>query len=112
MRICCKNWLDPQLKELQPRIIVTLGRVALQYFFPRAAMTKSKGSLLILDSGIPVFPIFHPAYILRNGNKMDNEYKSDFTKIMSVLTKMNKLKEQQSKFKIKDKDQSDLKDFF
>lgn len=91
MTICGNLWLDTQLDHLRPRLIVTLGRVALQYFFPKLQMTKNKGKIHFFQSKIPVMPIFHPAYILRNGHALDEEYKKDFANIKKFIDKLNKL---------------------
>ena len=91
MQTCGNLWLDKQLQFLKPKLIVTLGRVALQYFFPGLPMTKNKGKIQFVDSKIPVMPIFHPAYVLRNGHAMDDEYKADFAKIKKFIDNIDEI---------------------
>ncbi|MHA2276538.1 MAG: uracil-DNA glycosylase [Candidatus Kariarchaeaceae archaeon] len=85
MNHCGNKWLLPQLRTLNPPMIITLGSVALRYFFPQAKMTLSKGKPLF-HNGLQttIYPMFHPSYILRNGNKLLDEYYDDF-KLMLKL---------------------------
>ena len=91
MQICGNLWLDRQIEYLKPKLIVTLGRVALQYFFPGLPMTRNKGKIQFFNSKIPVMPIFHPAYVLRNGHAMDDEYREDFAKIKKFIDNIGEL---------------------
>jgi len=90
MEICGSNWLDKQIKNLVPKLIITLGSTPLKYFFPNAKMTASKGNLLVLNSGIPVYPLFHPSYILRKRN-LYQEYKKDFIAMYKYYLKLKNL---------------------
>ncbi len=105
MDICGNAWLNTQIKYLRPSLLVTLGSVALRYFFPQAKMTKDKGRVQNTDLGIPLFPIFHPAYILRQGNSMLEEYLSDFKEMQKYIIQTDKGTDP-------NKQQSILDDFF
>ncbi len=59
----CKPYLEAQIRLLNPRIIVTLGRFALQFFFPGASITRERGQPREKDGRI-FFPTLHPAAAL------------------------------------------------
>lgn len=61
----CRPFLEGQLQALRPKLILVLGRVALQALF-RANLSISRERGQWRDyQGIPVMPTFHPAYLLR-----------------------------------------------
>ncbi len=107
LRFCGDKWLFKQLKFLTPKLIVTLGGISLKFFFPTAKVTKSAGNILTLEEGYPVFATFHPAYILRNYNKIE-EYDGHFQKIAEVYNQTNGEK---SRKKSKRSEQKSLTDF-
>lgn len=83
----CKTWLDGQIKIVQPKIIVTLGRYSMYKFIPNGKITKIHGQPRFVDWQkrlITVFPTFHPAAALRNANVL-KEIEKDFKKIPQLL---------------------------
>lgn len=69
----CAGWLKMQLDLVHPRIVVPLGRVALQHFLPGASVTELQGSPTPVDYGgrtLTLYPLFHPSAILRDPRKM------------------------------------------
>ncbi|MCK5408678.1 MAG: uracil-DNA glycosylase, partial [Candidatus Heimdallarchaeota archaeon] len=107
LRFCGDKWLFKQLTFLTPKLIVTLGGISLKFFFPTAKVTKSAGNILTLEEGYPVFATFHPAYILRNYNKIE-EYGGHFQKITEIYNQTNGEK---SRKKSKRSEQKSLTDF-
>ena len=63
----CRGFLDQQIAIIQPRVIMTLGRVAIQTLLDNinVKMTAIRGKLLDYR-GITLIPTFHPAYLMRN----------------------------------------------
>ncbi len=62
----CEPYLVRQLQLLQPALIVTLGKFAAQMLLrDRTGMMKLRGQWREY-CGIPLMPVVHPAYILRN----------------------------------------------
>ena len=58
-----------QLKLIRPQIIATLGNFPTQYFSgTKDGITKTRGTWLDWH-GVRVFPMFHPAYLLRNPSR-------------------------------------------
>jgi DNA polymerase len=65
--VACRGFIEKQIEIIRPRIIMTLGRVAIQALMemPKLRITAARGQFLDYH-GIPVMPTFHPAYLLRN----------------------------------------------
>ncbi|MBO8161263.1 MAG: uracil-DNA glycosylase [Thermosipho sp. (in: Bacteria)] len=66
----CSHFLLAQIEIINPKMIVTLGKAALDFFaggnFP---ITKVRGNEFEWKGGVIVFPMFHPSYLLRNPSK-------------------------------------------
>ena len=61
---CQDHWLDAQIALIQPRIIVPLGRHALNRILPGTTIGKSHGKTFH-KLGFTIYPIYHPAAGLR-----------------------------------------------
>ena len=61
----CKPYLEKQMELIKPKIIVTLGRFALEFLVPKAKISEAHGKPIRVKSYI-VFPVYHPAAALRN----------------------------------------------
>jgi DNA polymerase len=62
----CSQFLDRQVELIGPQVIVALGKVAAQAL---TGSTKPMGAMRgrwTSYRGVPLLPIFHPAYLLRN----------------------------------------------
>ena len=68
----CVPWLTRQLDIIRPALIVTLGRVALEHFFPGRKIAEVHGRPQTVD-GVTVLPLYHPAMAL---------YRRDWTAIL------------------------------
>ncbi|GAG25148.1 unnamed protein product, partial [marine sediment metagenome] len=96
------------LKLLSPKLIVTVGSIALRFFIPSAAVTKYVGKSYDIDYGLKLFVTYHPAYILRNYNLMEvyNEHFVDMKKLYVNILNQNGIT-----FKEKPSEQKSLTDF-
>ncbi|HLY73913.1 MAG TPA: uracil-DNA glycosylase, partial [Planctomycetota bacterium] len=66
----CMPWLQRQIATIQPKLICGLGNIAVQTLLAtKTGITKLRGRLTQAQ-GVPFFPTFHPAYILRNMNDL------------------------------------------
>ncbi len=84
----CTPYLKQQLLAIEPKIVITLGRFALNYFIPDVYISKVHGQAKEINwQGINLllYPLYHPAAGLRNGN-IKNELKNDFLKIPDIIT--------------------------
>ena len=79
----CRPYLDQQLMLLQPRLIVLLGRHALNAFFPDARISHARG-LARRENGRVFLPVYHPAAALRQIRLHDILVK-DFQMIPKLL---------------------------
>ena len=85
----CRDYLLAQIRMIQPRVIVTLGRVAADFFIrSRQGMTALRGNFHEYGD-IQVMPTFHPSYLIRNEpNKILKKMVwEDMKKVMAFLGK-------------------------
>ena len=68
----CELYLRRQLGVIQPRLILCLGRVAVQTLLSTTAPLRDLRRTVHFYAGVPVMATFHPAALLRNsGLKRD-----------------------------------------
>jgi DNA polymerase len=80
----CIPFLHRQLDLIEPSVVCTLGRVAGKALLGEAfSVTRDRGRWVEYRS-VPVMPIFHPAYLLRNESAKRPVWE-DVKKIMKVL---------------------------
>jgi DNA polymerase len=74
----CSHFLIAQLQVIQPKLIVTLGSSSLSFFLQRPGImiTQIRGTFQEWEGGIPIFPMFHPSYLLRNASKAEGSPKA------------------------------------
>ncbi|HET8654677.1 MAG TPA: uracil-DNA glycosylase [Longimicrobiaceae bacterium] len=83
----CAGWLAEQIRLIDPQLVVTLGRFALQHFIPEGKITKLQGELQQVDyAGRPlsVLPLLHPSAILRNPD-LRPSYEDQFVALGETL---------------------------
>lgn len=89
----CWPWLLEQIKIIDPKIIVTLGRHSLERFLPNQKISVIHGQALrreMPEIGKRVFyALYHPAAALYNGGMREILIK-DFKKIPKVLRAIDK----------------------
>ena len=80
----CAAYLDRQIDLIEPRIIVALGKPASRRLTgtnkPMGALRGSWSSF----RGVPVMPVFHPAYLLRQP-RLKREAWEDLKLVMQRL---------------------------
>jgi uracil-DNA glycosylase len=79
-----KPYLARQIEIINPKVIVTLGRFAMNYFAPVAKMTRDHGRILLVD-GRTVYPVYHPAAALRSTQRMEI-FREDLKKLPKVVS--------------------------
>jgi uracil-DNA glycosylase len=84
----CWPWLLSQIKIIDPKLIVTLGKHSMERFFPTMRISQIHGKALrknVPEIGPKVFyALYHPAAALYNGSMREVLIK-DFKKIPKVL---------------------------
>jgi uracil-DNA glycosylase family 4 len=89
----CWSWLLDQIRIIQPKLIVTLGKHSMEIFLPTFKISEIHGSALRRE--IPeigkqiIFALYHPAAALYNGSMREVLIK-DFKKIPKVLELIEK----------------------
>lgn len=86
----CTPFLKAQLQIIKPPVIITLGRFALNFFFPDDYISKVRGQIKTLSwQGIDltIIPVYHPSAGLRNG-AMLTALQNDFKQISKFLDKI------------------------
>ena len=80
----CNAFLDEQLAIVNPRIIVTLGRISMQRWFPGQPISRVHGQARRLPDGRTVMAMYHPAAALHNGS-LRAVIIEDFAKLRGLL---------------------------
>jgi len=80
----CRPYIRRQIEIIQPKVIVTLGRIALQSLTEKGyAISAVRGQWLEYN-GIRVMPTYHPAYLLRTPAAKRDVW-ADMKKVMAEL---------------------------
>lgn len=89
IRICTSSWLEPQIKIINPKIIVTLGRHAMHYFLPNiGSISQAHGRVFRKPDKMVYFPLYHPAVALYR-SEMKQTLENDFKKLPRLLELLN-----------------------
>jgi DNA polymerase len=81
----CRKHLEEQIRSIKPKLIVTLGRYSLSWFFPRDSISKVHGQFRERD-GLHFLNMYHPAAALHAGS-IRKVIEEDFRKIPKALEK-------------------------
>ncbi|MDR2077659.1 MAG: uracil-DNA glycosylase [Rickettsiales bacterium] len=72
-QLACKKYLDLQISIIKPKIILLCGAIAAKCMLDTTlGITKIRGQWFDGPHGSKMIPIFHPAYLLRNGTRAEN----------------------------------------
>ena len=80
-------WLEEQIRQVRPKVIMTLGRIALVYFFPGSKITEVRGQVQLVMRGkreISLLPTLHPAATMRR-RELFPALEADFGRLRAVL---------------------------
>lgn len=87
---CCKQYLENQIQIIKPKLIVLLGKIALQSILGEEhSITRDRGTLIEKD-GITYLPMWHPAALLRDDHKKIQFWQD--CKLMVKYAQENELK--------------------
>jgi len=79
----CRGFLEEQITHIRPRVIVTLGRYSLAWFFPRDTISKVHGQIRERDGRFFVH-MYHPAAALHAGG-LRKVIQDEFQRIPEAL---------------------------
>jgi uracil-DNA glycosylase len=86
MAECVRNYLWKEISLLKPRLLLTLGRLALSAVTTETKISDVRGEILLgFVPGKPlIFPVWHPAYVLRDLRKLA-EWEADLEKFVRLV---------------------------
>ncbi len=80
----CRPYIRRQIEFIKPKVIVTLGKFALQSLSGKShSITAARGAWTEF-AGVRVMPTYHPAYLLRNPAAKKDVW-ADMKKVMEEL---------------------------
>jgi uracil-DNA glycosylase family 4 len=80
-------YLVQQLRVIEPKVVVTLGRHSMEYFLPNKKIPEVHGvadDITIDGLEIVILPLYHPAAALYNGSKRQTLI-DDFSILSTIL---------------------------
>ena len=80
----CRPYIRTQIELIKPRVIVTLGKFALQSLTGKASAVSAARGQWTDYEGIRVMPTYHPAYLLRTPSAKKDVW-NDMKKVMMEL---------------------------
>ncbi len=87
----CSDWLNEQIRLINPKVIVTLGRYSMAKFMPGDSISKVHGSPRKIGERV-VLPVHHPAAALYQ-QSLKQTLQADFKKIPQLLKEAAKIEE-------------------
>jgi uracil-DNA glycosylase len=90
----CSDYLDRQIRAINPKVIVTLGRFSMARYLPNAKIsaihgraTRSKGRLVVA--------MYHPAAALHQPS-LKSVIEQDFSQLPQMIAQVAKIQEEES----------------
>jgi DNA polymerase len=84
-----REYLDEEIKLINPNLIVTLGNVPLKRITGYEGITNYHGKILDSLYGIKVFSLFHPATLIYNHDpKFKDEFNTDLDTLKQYIAKI------------------------
>ncbi|HXI12446.1 MAG TPA: uracil-DNA glycosylase [Thermoanaerobaculia bacterium] len=80
----CRPYLQRQIELIKPKVIVTLGRFALQSTLQKAILISNVRGSWLAHGAIKLMPTYHPAYLLRTPSAKKDVW-ADMKKVMTEL---------------------------
>ena len=85
----CAKYLERQLRAINPKVIVTLGRFSMARYFPGARISAIHGKAKTKDGRL-VVPFYHPAAALHQP-KLRSTVEEDFAKLASLVARAQEM---------------------
>jgi uracil-DNA glycosylase family 4 len=81
----CSKYLERQIKAINPKVIVTLGRFSMARYFPDARISKIHGQPKQVGGRL-VVPFYHPAAALHQPS-LRQVVEDDFARLPELITR-------------------------
>lgn len=88
----CSNYLERQIELINPRIIVTLGRISMARYFPGQKITQVHGQVRNIGHGRVAIAMFHPAAALRDPARRA-QFDEDFAQLPRLIERAKRANE-------------------
>ena len=88
VRICTSRYLFDQIKNIKPKLIVTLGRHSMQVFFPQLKSVSASHGKAYKKAGQVYLILYHPAAAVYQ-NSLKETLKDDFKKIPEIMDQIS-----------------------
>lgn len=82
----CRGHLKDEINHIKPWIIVPMGAIATNLFYPKARLTSLRGKIFKIKDTY-IVPMFHPSYAIRN-KKADTVSYKDWERIKVLQDKL------------------------
>jgi uracil-DNA glycosylase family 4 len=79
----CDPYLERQIKAINPKVIVTLGRFSMGKFLPDVKISQVHGQPRMVNGRL-VVPMFHPAAALHQGS-LKPVVQADFARLPELI---------------------------
>lgn len=80
----CAHWLEDQIRLINPRIIVCLGRIAAARFIKEDFKITREHGQWFIKNGLMVMAMYHPAALLRDSSKRPETFE-DLIKLRQAI---------------------------
>lgn len=84
----CRQWLERDLREVAPKAVVTLGRVAFESVTGRQWDSHQRVEPVPISHTTEVFGLYHPAYLIYRRN-LQSAYRDDLWRLRGRLEALN-----------------------
>ncbi len=90
-----KRYLPQQIQIISPKVIVAVGRFAMNFFLPNAHISRDHGKHVWMKD-IVILPVYHTAAALRTPSLL-SDLREDFGKLRHILDHYEELKNKRQK---------------
>jgi DNA polymerase len=87
----CSDYLERQIKAINPKVIVTLGRYSMARFLPNAKISEIHGQAIRVHGRL-IVPMYHPAAALHQPS-LRSAVENDFARLREWMAKTNSVPE-------------------
>jgi DNA polymerase len=81
--VACSEYLDRQIRAINPKVIVTLGRYSLTRYLPNARISAVHGQARSVQGRL-VVPMYHPAAALHQPS-LRQSVEEDFARLPEAI---------------------------
>jgi DNA polymerase len=85
VQVCTSHYLERQIQAINPRVIVTLGRLSMGLFLPEAKISAVHGQSMWVKGRL-VVPMYHPAAALHQ-QSLRPTIEKDFARLPELIAK-------------------------